>query len=660
MKKFVFISLCLFWSILSFSQIRITNPTYEFGDVFEENGLVYAEFELENPYFKDTIVIKSILTTCGCTVVETMDTLIFPRSKLQLKISYNPDGRVGRFHKSVQVNTITGKNEKNKLFLKLGGIVVPKNKVLEKNAKLIDYAVAPMYFYPITVYDTSFLDFNFITDFVNAITYEIDYYQFSKIGFEIELKEKLKSNQFEYLLRFIKYKVIRELNSRGYSRSSVFFSTPSIIISSTIPKWASARIKVFSVGFNEDNINESKIKMTNPLKTKSESYLIKKKQIKPFILDSLINLIDFKYLTNQLLKDSILELSIDYKSPTSYNYNKQLKLINKFKKEIFKELEANVGISKNELIINVNKDFHHVSSLHSFLMWIGAKNNPIAIGSNSKISYQPKNEHIISPLLPTFKKYYTDSYSDIDEESIEFKQFWNTLIVYSKSSSNVKLLIESSTSYFPTQINSDAVYTARQRSKKVKEFIEKKYFKEVGDSIQIEILNVVLGPNLKTKLKYSKFIKADFFQYEYINLVPVFTKDRKLNLKPISTRPYMVNYDYYFKAIDTNSFVFKKFVKYIIYEIQKNGFVSIITESSSSKIPFEKNTTNQYIAYRHLNESKKVLIDYLQKHLIDPNRLIIDKENIIVQGIPYHKKTPIVRYKKFQYVRFIPTNYLKH
>ena len=82
------------------------------------------------------------------------------------------------------------------------------------------------------------------------------------------------------------------------------------------------------------------------------------------------------------------------------------------------------------------------------------------------------------------------------------------------------------------------------------------------------------------------------------------------------------------------------------------------TESSNSKIPFDKNKSNEYIAYEHLNESKKILNEYLKKHLIDPNRLIIDKENIIVQGIPYSKKKPIMRYKQYHYLRFIPENYL--
>ncbi len=653
MIKLSFISFSFVWSIFSFSQIRIAHPVYEFGDIFEENGFVYAQFELENPYLKDTIFISSILTTCGCTIVETKDSIIFPRNKMMLKVAYDPNGRVGRFHKSIQINTITGVDEVNKLFLKVGGNVIPKNKVLDKNAQLINFEVAPMYFYPVTEYDTSFLDFNFIKDFVNTLTYEIDFYQFTKIGFEINLRDSSKINEFDYLLRFVKYKLIRELNKRGYPNSSLFFNEPVYYTANAIPKWASAELKVFSIAFNNNRLNESNVKMTDPLKEDELFFILNENSSSPVNLNSLIQKIDFNFLSNILLKDSILSLQVDYKVPESFSAKKQQKIIKAFKKELFKELEALVGIDDAELKIVFDNEYSHSSSQHKFKMWELEE-----VGSQNIISYQPEEESIISPLLPSYKHQFLDLNEKIDENSLQFQQFWNTLISYTKSSNNVKLVIESSTSHFPKGDNADDIYTARQRGTEVKVSLEKKYYEETGDSIVIEIINVVLGPKWSEKMKYVKFSQSDYFQYEYIKLLPVFTKDRKLNLSPVPTRPYMVNYDYYFKAIDTNSFVFKRFASYLIYEIQKNGYIRITTESSNSKIPFEKDKSNEYIAYEHLLESKKVLNDYLKKHLIDPNRLILDKENIIVQGIPYSKKTPIVRYKKYQYVRFIPSRYL--
>ena len=59
-----------------------------------------------------------------------------------------------------------------------------------------------------------------------------------------------------------------------------------------------------------------------------------------------------------------------------------------------------------------------------------------------------------------------------------------------------------------------------------------------------------------------------------------------------------------------------------------------------------------------MHVSKERLYDYLKKKLIDPNRIIISNEKIVVQGIPYDKKTPIARYRNFQYVTFVPEKYL--
>lgn len=653
--KYSLISFSFILSVFSFSQIRITNPVYEFGDIFEENGLVSAEYELENPYSQDTIFINSILTTCGCMVVETKDSIIFPRTKMVLKIAYDPIGRVGLFYKTIQINTVTSGRGSNKLYLKLGGNVIPKNKIADKNAQLINYEVAPLYFYPVTEYDTSFLDFNFIKDFVNTLTYEIDFYQFSKVRFEVSLNDMSKMKEFDYLLRFVKYKLLRELKSRGYPASSLFFSTTRFNIEHKIPKWASAEIKVLSVAFNNDDLNESTIKMTNPLKLNESILLLNENSETPNNAKALIQKVDFRGLSNKLIRDSVLSLLINCKVPESFSEKKQEKMISTFKKILYKELEALVGIDRGELIIEVDSNCTHPSNKHKFMMWEKPKSD-----AQSVIKYQPKEEKIISPLLPTYKYQFLNFDGNIDESSPQFQQFWNTLLSYSESSKNIKLMIESSTSHYPKGDNSDAIYTARQRANLVKAHIIDKYYLETGKTIEIEVLNVVLGPKWDERKKHLNFSKSEYLQYEYVNLIPIFTIDRKLNLKPVSTLPYMVNYEYYFKAVDTTSFVFKKFTKFLIYEIQKNGYVKITTESSNSKIPFEKNKSNEYIAYEHLNESKKLLDDYLKKHLIDPNRLIIDKENIIVQGIPYAKETPIIRYKKYHYIRFIPALYLTH
>ncbi len=214
--------------------------------------------------------------------------------------------------------------------------------------------------------------------------------------------------------------------------------------------------------------------------------------------------------------------------------------------------------------------------------------------------------------------------------------------------------MESSTSYLPKAVDSDPLYYARQRGARLRSFLQNKYAKETGKQLNIELKNVLLGP------KYNKrdLKKIDYKNYEYIKIIPIFKQKRKLPISLVNVRPYLVNYDYYFVGIDTSSFIFKKFAKYVIYKIQTDGMIELSVESSASKIPVDKNKSNEYLAYKHLEESKKRLFTYLEKHLVDPNRVLITEERVIVQGIPYSKKTPIMRYKKYQYVTFVPTNFL--
>jgi hypothetical protein len=96
----------------------------------------------------------------------------------------------------------------------------------------------------------------------------------------------------------------------------------------------------------------------------------------------------------------------------------------------------------------------------------------------------------------------------------------------------------------------------------------------------------------------------------------------------------------------------------LIYEIQRHGFMELKTESSASNITVDRRKSNYYLAYSHLEESKNRFYDYLKKRLVDPNRLLITEERILVQGIPYSKNTPIIRYRRYQYVTFVPAKYL--
>ena len=649
MKKIAFLVI-LSINFLSFSQIRVYEATNDLGTIFEKNGVVKTSFELINPYEFDTIHILNIETSCGCTAILSEDTLIAPKSKIDLKVSYDPTGRKGLFGKSIRIDTKTGNSEMNTLYLKIVGNVISINNAEIRKPELVEYKVAPMYFYPITQYDTAYLDYSYIIDFVNSLTYEVDYFQFAKVGLDIKVRDNKHIEDLTYLLRYSKYRCLNQIAKSGYGKNRLFFNEPHFILSDSIPAWAVAEIKVYSLNFNDDNLNQSKIKLTHQKEFKTKPIALNLKSEKPIEIDSVSNYLNFDMLKESFLHDSIIEINYAYKIPESASLKNAIKLEKKVKKYILDKAKKEFGVKKKFVRFIVDDDRKVASTNYNFRIWQAS-----GVKKETVVNYQVKEDKIIKPNLPVYKQfmfYFTDS---LKRNSNDFNHFWTAITSYYKTHKDLYVILESSTSNFPRSLETDQLYLSRQKSKAIKSQFQNLFYQATGDSIEIKVKNVIQGP------EYSKkhFTKKDYEQFEYIKLIPVFKTKREVFKSKVNPMPYIVKYDYYFKAIDTNSFVFKKFAKYLIYEIQTNGFVEVKTESSQSLIPVEKNKPNKVVAYNHLYESKKLLFEYLKKNLTDPNRLVISEERILVQGIPYSRKTPVVRYKPFQYVTIVPDKYLQ-
>ncbi len=653
MMKNNILLIALLISGLSFSQIRIDNPVYDFGNIFEAKGKVKTTFKLINPYVADTIHLLNIETSCGCTAILSKDTIIYPQSAINLEVEYNPNGRAGLFEKSIKILSLTGQTEKITLYLKIKGNVISERvETVGGKTELINYKVAPIYFYPLTQYDTSFLDYNFITDFVNDLTYEIDFYKFTRVGATISIRDKTVLNDLEYLLSFIRHKLIRVLRKGGYTKNNIFYALPVFQISNDFPQWAIAEFKVFSVSFNDDELKESLITTTNNQITNKDTidYVVNYKSNQPLIIDSVYHHINFKRLNQYLLDNKVLNLNVNYKVPESYSVKQALKFKKKINKQIYKSLKKSFGIKKKDFKVNYNPIITHSSTKFYYQAWFDED-----VKTPNIVKYQVKKDKIIQPLLPTYKEQILSENQLIDTSSTPFKHFWAALLMYHKNNTNFKIIIEASTSRLKRKIETDQLYFARQKSAKTKQLLQEMFLNQTADTLNIKIRNVLLGPEYNKR----EFKTEDYLQFEYIKLVPVFNQKRELPIKTLYPIPYIVNYDYFFNGVDTTSIIFKKFANYLIYDIQTYGYVEVKTESSASHIPTDKHKSVQYVAYRHLNESKKRIFKYLKDRLIDPNRFLITEERILVQGIPYNRKTPVVRYKRYQYVTFVPAKYLE-
>lgn len=627
-------------------QIVVDEPSKDLGDVYENRGKVTAVFELKNPYKEDTILIHNIRTSCGCTAILSDDTLILPMSSTELKFSYDPKGRSGLFNKSIEVESRIGVYDQHRLFLKISGNVVSENSLIrEVNAELIEYLVAPINFYAITPYDTSYLDFNFFISFVNDLSYEIDFYQFTTIGFEIGVENTDDIMQLEHLIKFTQRKIRREFVIRGYHPNTIFFDEP-IFKERKLPEWAAASIKVYSVNFGSDLVDQSVIKITDDEVVENDALLLNfERNAKPSI-DDVLNEIDFEGLESKLFLNGSLDLQGVIMYPKRIALKEMKKYAVKIEATVFKHLKKTSGTSKKDVLIQMDSLQIHPNNKFKFLLWDRSDEE-----EQQSYSYEVKPDHITPPLLPTYKQSTLLS-TTLNTNNKAFNYFWKNLILNFKAGKDVKLLIESSKSRIPRNGESDLLLLARKDGNSVKKSLQELFKKETGKEIEIIVEPFVHGP------EYNWYNKqyTDYAQYEYFNVIPLVHHDQGENEH--ASTPYMVNFDYFFNGIDTSSWVFSKFANYLAEEVEQHGFVRLIMESSISQVPIERKKSNIYLAYERALESQLRIRDYMKKRLIDPNRIIFSEERFLVQGPEYDGTIPIIKFRKFQYLKVIPEKHL--
>ena len=86
-------------------KLKFDERNYKFGSVKEEDGPVTHEFQFTNTS-NDTIVVKGVKASCGCTTPGWSKDAVLPGEKGFVQARYNPRNRPGRFKKSLTVNTM--------------------------------------------------------------------------------------------------------------------------------------------------------------------------------------------------------------------------------------------------------------------------------------------------------------------------------------------------------------------------------------------------------------------------------------------------------------------------------------------------------------------------------------------------------------------------
>ncbi len=121
MRRLVII-LFLIGSFQGFGQtINFIEPIHDFGEIKEEAGRAVHTFYFVND-LQDSIKIRGVRTSCGCTTPNWTKEYIFPGDSGFVIASFNPFNRPGNFNKSLRVTMSDGSSKT----LYIRGKVLPR------------------------------------------------------------------------------------------------------------------------------------------------------------------------------------------------------------------------------------------------------------------------------------------------------------------------------------------------------------------------------------------------------------------------------------------------------------------------------------------------------------------------------------------------------
>ena len=103
--------------------ITFEKTEHDFGKINEEDGRVSVVFEFRNEGMSP-LVLSNVRASCGCTTPTWTKDPVEPGQTGAITVTYNPNGRPGRFQKTVTI-TSNAKEATTRVYIK--GEVIPKH-----------------------------------------------------------------------------------------------------------------------------------------------------------------------------------------------------------------------------------------------------------------------------------------------------------------------------------------------------------------------------------------------------------------------------------------------------------------------------------------------------------------------------------------------------
>ena len=111
-------------------------------------------------------------------------------------------------------------------------------------------------------------------------------------------------------------------------------------------------------------------------------------------------------------------------------------------------------------------------------------------------------------------------------------------------------------------------------------------------------------------------------------------------------------YAYNIKDIDQNDERWRQFIDVVVKLIADKGEARVVIDGSASKVPTKTFGTNENLSKQRMEDARKRLVEAVQARGSDPNKLMLEAVNHLVQGPRYqgdYQNTE--KYGKYQFVK---------
>lgn len=653
---------------------------YNFGVIEEDKGQVEHEFRFINRT-DSAVLITDVVSSCGCAVAVPKDTWVGANEESSVKVIYDPKDRPGYFVKSIELTFAVGDKVEKRL-LNIKGFVATGGTFSDYTQSIrYEMHIKPYQRPIVAVNDTVWEEDVAFINFMNDITYIIDQEGFADINIQLSTIEEAPSGFPIRYDQMIKDRITRGLAKRMYEPFQAGFKT--YIDSTALLEGGNlGQFIIYPEKYADEKVRESVfIPIDNPRNEERDSIEVAELHV-PFDVPG--DLIAFRMLPledGKLSKEASTALihwmdslsvitrtgqqliigpilPADGRLGDPEKIDKRIgKVLQKAQKALVKE-----GVGESSIIIRPAVFRSYEEGVDHAFIGFFAPMQLITMDTSSITEDTAGYQEISSyPLqnLPVYTEWLHGMGSRIDTTNIEFQRVIELLVSRARQGHPVKIMIESSASRMPTGYQYDNHYVARIRAQESIELIQDYLQTKGQDPAVIEFVEsiaLISGP----EYNLSHFLHTYYQRYQFIRLIPFYETSFDIE-QDGSLSPYMINFDYGNAELITHTELFQNFCDQVAETIKKQGFLRMIIESSSSKVPTLEGGNNKILAWKRGEDAREKLMEEIRKRGVDPDKIIFTELRNLVQGPDFRGDSEQNRrmYEKFQYIKFVPEAVIK-